>query len=80
VPTTARSATRWSGSAIFDPRQLHEVVVELLVELMDHAVGHADDEAAASEFEEQLAQFDVAAFVDAYRQERNFEDEFDTPA
>lgn len=64
----------------FDPRQLHEVVVELLVELMDHAVGHADDEAAASEFEEQLAQFDAGAFVDAYRDEREFEDEFDTPA
>lgn len=29
----------------FDPRHPHEVAVELLVELMDRAVGHADDAA-----------------------------------
>jgi hypothetical protein len=63
----------------FDARRLHEVVVELLVELMDHAVSHADS-AAQSEFERQMLEFDVAAFVDAYRAEREFEDEFDTPA
>jgi len=63
----------------FDARRLHEVVVELLVELMEHAVSHADS-AAQSEFEEQMLQFDVGAFVDAYRAERDFEDEFDTPA
>ena len=59
---------------------LHAVVVELLVELMDHAVGHAENETATREFEQQLAQFDVEAFVDAYREQRDFEDEFDTPA
>ncbi len=59
----------------FDPRSLHRVVVELLVGLMDHAVEHAGNDAAVREFEAQLAQFDVAAFVDAYRRER----EFDTP-
>jgi hypothetical protein len=64
----------------FDARRLHEVVVELLVELMDHAVSHADDEAAVSEFEEWLAEFDVEAFVDQYRQEREFESEHDSAA
>lgn len=49
-------------------RRLHEIVVELLVELMDHAVSHADDEAAAA-FAQQLSAFDVSAFVDAYRRE-----------
>jgi len=64
----------------FGSRRLHEVVVELVVELMEHAVSHADDESAASEFEHQMRQFDVEAFVEAYRAERDFEDEFDQPA
>lgn len=64
----------------FGPRELHRVVVELLVELMDHAVSHADDDAAVQEFENQLAAFDVEEFVDIYRQQRDFEDEFDTAA
>jgi hypothetical protein len=64
----------------FDTRELHVVVVELLVELMDHAVGHAENDAAAREFETQLAEFDVDSFVDAYRRKRNFDDEFDSPA
>ncbi len=63
----------------FDARRLHELVVELLVELMDHAVGHSDDETAVSEFDRQLAAFDVTAFVEAYRSEREFDSEFDTP-
>lgn len=62
----------------FDSRRLHEIVVELLVELMEHAVSHADD-ATASEFERQMLEFDVAAFVDEYREEREFESEVDTP-
>ncbi|MES3516600.1 MAG: DUF5815 family protein, partial [Natronomonas sp.] len=61
----------------FDSRRLHEVVVELLVELMEHAVSHADDEAAAA-FEERMAEFDVEAFVAEYRQQRSFESELDT--
>jgi hypothetical protein len=64
----------------FDARRLHEVVVELLVELMEHALSHAEDETAASQFEQQMLQFDVSEFVEAYRAERDFEDEFDTPA
>ena len=62
----------------FDSRRLHEIVVELVVELMDHAVSHADDETAASEFEQWLHEFDVEAFVDQYREERNLESEYDT--
>jgi len=62
----------------FGSRRLHEVVVELLVELMEHAVSHAADD-TASEFEEQMLDFDVAAFVDEYREQRDFESEVDTP-
>jgi len=62
----------------FDSRRLHEVVVELLVELMDHAVGHAEDDEAKSEFEQWLDQFDVAEFVEQYRAERDLESEHDS--
>jgi len=62
----------------FDDRRLHEVVVELIVELMDHAISHAEDDSAISEFEQQMLEFDVAAFVDEYRNERDLEDEHDT--
>jgi hypothetical protein len=62
----------------FDDRRLHEIVVELVVELMEHAVSHADDEGSVSEFEAQLREFDVAAFVDEYRRVRDFESEHDT--
>jgi hypothetical protein len=62
----------------FDSRRLHEIVVELLVELMEHAVSHAEDDVVVEEFEQQMLQFDVAAFVDQYRRERNFDDRHDT--
>ena len=62
----------------FDDQRLHEVVVELLVELMEHAVSHAEDDAATSEFEQQMHEFDVEAFVEAYRRERDWENEHDT--
>ena len=61
----------------FDSRRLHEVVVELVVELMDHAVSHAEDDAQIAAFEEYLAEFDVAAFVEQYRAERDLESERD---
>jgi hypothetical protein len=64
----------------FDARRLHEVVVELVVELMEHAISHADDDAAIAQFEEQMLEFDVEAFVEQYRARRDFEDEFDRPA
>jgi len=62
----------------FDDRRLHEIVVELLVELMEHAASHGD-EATAEQFEAQMHEFDVAAFVEQYRREREFESEFDAP-
>jgi len=64
----------------FDARELHEYVVELVVELMEHAVGHSERAGAAGEFEEQMHEFDVSEFVAAYRERRDFEDEADTPA
>jgi len=62
----------------FDARQLHELVVELLVELMEHAISHTDDGQSANEFEQYLSQFDVETFVEEYRSERDFESEHDT--
>ena len=62
----------------FDARRLHEIVVELVVELMEHAVSHADDQNAVQEFEQQMLEFDVAEFVEAYRAQRDFTDEHDT--
>jgi hypothetical protein len=62
----------------FDDRRLHEVVVELVVELMEHAVGHAESPDAEQEFEADMQEFDVAAFVDRYRAMRDFEDEGDS--
>ena len=62
----------------FESRRLHEVVVELVVELMEHAVSHADDGSAMTEFEQRMAEFDVETFVAEYREERDFEDEYDT--
>ena len=64
--------------ADFDSRRLHEVVVELVVELMEHAVSHAEDGTALSEFEERMAEFEVETFVEEYRDQRDFEDEYDT--
>ncbi len=66
----------WVGD--FDARRLHEIAVELLVELMEHAISHAESSAAMQEFEEQMQEFDVEAFVTEYREERDFETEHDT--
>ncbi|WP_254863741.1 DUF5815 family protein [Halovivax gelatinilyticus] len=63
----------------FDSRRLHEIVVELVVELMDHAVSHAEDESAISEFESQLERFDVEAFVEEYRRVRDVDSPHDRP-
>ena len=65
--------------ASFDARRFHEIVVELVVEMMEHAVGHADDETAIDEFENRMLEFDVEAFVEQYREQRHFESEFDDP-
>jgi hypothetical protein len=63
----------------FNDRRLHEVAVELLVELMEHAISHIDNEELTAEFEQQMAEFDVESFVEAYREQRDFESEHDTP-
>lgn len=63
----------------FDTRRLHHVIVELLVELMDHAIGHSEDEDVQTTFQGQLTEFDVEAFVEEYRSVRDFESERDRP-
>lgn len=55
----------------FEARRLHEVVVELVVELMEHAMSHSGDDDAMAAFEAEMLEFDVAAFVDQYRAERD---------
>lgn len=64
----------------FGPVELHELVVELLVELMDHAVGHASDESVHREFADQLEAFDIGTFVAQYRARRDFESPGDRAA
>ncbi len=61
----------------FDARRLHEIIVELVVELMEHAISHADDGDAITAFETQMHQFEVGEFVEAYRAQRDFESEHD---
>ncbi len=61
--------------ADFDSRRLHETIVELVVELMEHAVSHAEDGDALSQFEAEMMRFDVEEFVDQYRAERDLEAE-----
>ena len=61
----------------FDARRLHEIVVELVVELMEHAISHAEDGDSVTEFEAQMLEFDVSEFVEQYRRQRNFESEHD---
>ncbi|QLG49190.1 DUF5815 family protein [Natrinema halophilum] len=65
--------------ADFDSRRLHEIIVELVVELMEHAISHAENDAAVSEFESHMLEFDVSEFVDQYRRQRDFESEHDRP-
>ncbi|WP_225335873.1 DUF5815 family protein [Halomicrobium urmianum] len=74
---TVGYALAWAAD--FDSRRLHEVVVELIVELMEHAVSHADDDEVARQFEAEMLEFDVSAFVEQYRRERDLESEHDTP-
>jgi len=47
----------------------------LVVELMEHAVSHADDTEALTTFERSMTEFDVDEFVDQYRAERDLEAE-----
>lgn len=64
----------------FDSRRLHEIVVELVIELMEHAISHADDETAMTDFEQAMLSFDVGEFVEEYRAQRDFSGPHDRPA
>ncbi len=55
----------------FDSRRLHEVVVELVLEVMDHAMTHSTDESAQASFADRLSDFEVDTFVERYRAERD---------
>lgn len=84
VATADVSETGEVGYAVlwitdFESRRLHEVIVELVVEMMDHAVSHSPHDDTRSAFEEQMARFDVSTFVEQYRRERDFESEHDRP-
>ena len=63
-----------------DAASLHRIIVELLIELMDHAVSHSDDPEIAASFQDALDTFDIEEFVTEYRRQRDFTDEFDQPA
>jgi len=61
----------------FDSRELHELIVELVIELMEHAVSHAEDTTALTEFEQQMHEFSIPEFVDQYRDQRDLsQDDF----
>ena len=61
----------------FDSRRLHELIVELVIELMEHAVSHAEDTTALTEFEQQMHEFSIPEFVDQYRDQRDLsQDDF----
>lgn len=62
----------------YDARRLHEIVVELLLEMMEHAISHSENDHIEQEFEQYLSEFDLDEFVDIYRQEREFDSEHDT--
>ena len=62
-----------------DARELHRVIVELLVELMDHAVSHSEDDDLHGSFTQQLRDFDIDEFVDHYRNQRDLSDRYDRP-
>lgn len=55
----------------FDSRRLHVVLIELILEMMEHAMSHSEDNPAREEFLEMLEQFDPEAFVDSYRDRRD---------
>ncbi|MFP4591146.1 MAG: DUF5815 family protein [Halobacteriales archaeon] len=57
----------------FDSRRLHEILVELVLEVMEHAMTHTEDDDARSAFADRLASFDVATFVERYRSQRDLD-------
>ena len=61
--------------SIFDSWRLHEIIVELVIEIMEHAMSHSDDENAMGDFEEKMSLFDITEFVKEYRMERDLNPE-----
>ncbi len=59
----------------FDSQRLHEIIVELVIELMEHAVSHGEDENALTQFEQQMLEFDVSEFVSEYRAQRDLSED-----
>ncbi|MDR5655877.1 DUF5815 family protein [Halodesulfurarchaeum sp. HSR-GB] len=74
---TTGFAVAWIAD--FEARRLHEIVVETVIDLMQEAVENAEADSAAAKFTTELATFDVEEFVADYREQRDFEDEFDEP-
>lgn len=62
----------------FDARELHEIIVELVVDMMNHAMTHASED-PQGQFVRYLNQFDIEEFVDEYREKRNFTNPSDAP-
>ena len=73
VAANGRIGCQYIWVSQFDSRRLHHVIVELVVELMDHAMSHSDDDSAKADFATSLDAFDVDAFVDRYRDERDLD-------
>lgn len=61
-----------------DARTLHERIVARVLDVMEHAMEHADDDKAQTEFEAERKQFDIETFVTEYRQQREFKGPSDT--
>jgi len=62
----------------FTAREVHVLLVQLLVDLMDHAVDQVGDDSIKSAFAERLDGLDVEEFVDEYRTQRSFDGPDDT--
>ena len=59
----------------FNAWRLHEIVVELVIEIMEHAMSHSGDKNAMVNFEKDMSLFDITEFVKEYRAERDLDPE-----
>jgi hypothetical protein len=59
----------------FNSFKLHEMIVELIIEIMEHAVSHSKNEISIQEFEKQMLSFNISEFVEKYREERDLDPE-----
>ena len=59
----------------FDAWRLHEIIIELIIEMMEHGMSHSGDKNAIAEFEKQMLQFDIKEFVKEYRETRDLNPE-----